>query len=81
MPQVKIDPPRAAFYAFFQVEGVSDSLSFAQDLFRQTKVGIAPGRAFGDGGEGWLRLCFAQDPATLATAADRLGSFIARHRP
>lgn len=79
MPGVKIDPPRAAFYAFFQVDGVTDSLSFAQDLFRQTKVGIAPGRAFGDGGEGWLRLCFAQDPATLAIAAERLGNFIASH--
>lgn len=81
MPQVKIDPPRAAFYAFFQVEGLADSLTFAQDLFRQTKVGIAPGRAFGEGGEGWLRLCFAQDPATLATAAERIGNFIASHRP
>lgn len=80
MPQVKIDPPRAAFYAFFQVEGVEDSLSFAQDLFRQTKVGIAPGKAFGDGGEGWLRLCFAQDPTTLATAAERLGNFIASYQ-
>ncbi len=80
MPSVKIDPPRAAFYAFFQVEGVTNSLAFAQDLFRQTKVGIAPGRAFGDEGEGWLRLCFAQDPATLATAAERLGNFIASYQ-
>lgn len=81
LPQVKIDPPRAAFYAFFQVEGVQDSLAFAQELFRQTKVGIAPGRAFGDGGEGWLRLCFAKDPATLAIAAERLGNFIAAYKP
>jgi aspartate/methionine/tyrosine aminotransferase len=80
LEQVQIDQPRAAFYAFFQVHGVSDSLTFAQDLFHQTKVGIAPGRAFGDGGEGWLRLCFAQDPATLAIAAERLGNFITSYQ-
>ena len=77
---VQIDSPRAAFYAFFKVDGITDSLEFAQQLFRATKVGIAPGRAFGDGGEGWLRLCFAQDPATLATAAERMGEFIRNYR-
>ena len=77
---VQIDSPRAAFYAFFKVDGIADSLEFAQQLFRATKVGIAPGRAFGEGGEGWLRLCFAQDPATLETAAERMGEFIRNYR-
>jgi aspartate aminotransferase len=77
MPGVHIDPPRAAFYAFFRVDGIVDSLKFAQDLFRTTKVGVAPGRAFGEGGEGWLRLCFAQKTETLSVAAERLAQFIA----
>jgi len=80
MPQIQIDPPRAAFYAFFKVEGMQDSLTFAQEMFRHTKVGVAPGRAFGEGGEGWLRLCFASDPATLAIAAERLGNFMASYK-
>lgn len=76
IPRVTIDPPRAAFYAFFKVAGVSDSLDFAKRLFRETKVGLAPGAAFGPEGEGWLRLCFASDPARLETAMERIERFL-----
>jgi aspartate/methionine/tyrosine aminotransferase len=72
IPRVTIDPPRAAFYAFFKVDGMVDSLAFAQDMFRKTKVGVAPGAAFGDEGEGWLRLCFASSADRLAIAMDRI---------
>ena len=77
MPRVTFDPPRAAFYAFFKVAGVDDSLDFAKRLFRESKVGVAPGAAFGPEGEGWLRLCFASDPKRLETAMDRLERFLA----
>jgi aspartate/methionine/tyrosine aminotransferase len=76
MPRVTLDPPRAAFYAFFKVAGVDDSLEFAKRLFRETKVGVAPGAAFGPEGEGWLRLCFASDPQRLTAAMDRLEAFL-----
>ena len=52
----------AAFYAFFRVDGMSNSLDFAKRLATEFKVGVAPGTAFGPSGEGWLRLCFAQSP-------------------
>jgi aspartate aminotransferase len=64
--------PEGAFYAFFQVDGMSDSLAFAKEALRRTKVGLAPGSAFGPMGEGFLRLCFARDPQQVATAIDRL---------
>ena len=76
MPRVTLDPPRAAFYAFFKVAGVDDSLEFAKRLFRETKVGVAPGAAFGPEGEGWLRLCFASDPKRLEVAMDRIEAFL-----
>ena len=64
--------PDGAFYCFFSVRGLTDSLAFAHALLEQTKVGIAPGLAFGPAGEGYLRLCYAQDEQILNKAFDRL---------
>jgi aspartate/methionine/tyrosine aminotransferase len=73
MPRVRFTPPEAAFYAFFEVEGVEDSLAFAKRIVREAGVGLAPGAAFGKGGEGgYLRLCFAQAPELLERAMERL---------
>lgn len=72
LPRVTIGRPRASFYSFFAVEGMTDSLAFAKQLLNDTGVGLAPGSAFGAGGEGFLRLCFASAPELLSRAMDRL---------
>jgi aspartate/methionine/tyrosine aminotransferase len=72
MPKVSLYRPEAAFYAFFAVDGMTDSLEYAKNLIATTGVGLAPGLAFGEAGEGWLRLCFASEPALLSEALDRL---------
>jgi len=72
LPRVRLARPRGAFYAFFRVEGLTDSMAFAKELIETAKVGLAPGSAFGPGGEGHLRLCFAATPETLSKALDRL---------
>jgi aspartate aminotransferase len=72
LPRVRLARPRSAFYAFFQVEGVTDSFAYAVELQRRARVGLAPGIAFGPSGEGHLRLCFAASLAKLSTALDRL---------
>ena len=64
--------PDGAFYCFFSVRGLTDSLAFAHALLEQTKVGLAPGLAFGPAGGGCLRLCYAQDEQLLNKAFDRL---------
>jgi aspartate aminotransferase len=69
--------PAAAFYAFVRVDGLSDSLAFAKELLQATGVGLAPGAAFGEGGEGRLRLCFAASLPTLEQALDRFAEFMA----
>ena len=56
---------------------MSDSLTFAKELLGATGVGLAPGAAFGPGGEGHLRLCFAATLPTLERALDRLAEFLA----
>jgi aspartate aminotransferase len=70
--RVEVARPEGAFYAFFQVDGMSDSLAFAKEALRRVKVGMAPGSAFGSMGEGFLRLCFARDPQQVAEAIERL---------
>ncbi|MGE0718863.1 MAG: pyridoxal phosphate-dependent aminotransferase [Alphaproteobacteria bacterium] len=75
-PRVRIARPEAAFYAFFGVDGMTDSLDFAKRLVRESKVGVAPGIAFGEGGEGYLRLCFASAPERLQKAMDRMGPLL-----
>ncbi len=72
LPKVRLARPRGAFYAFFAVEGLTDSLGFAKEILERTSVGLAPGAAFGPGGEGHMRLCFASGSARLAEAMDRL---------
>ena len=64
--------PDGAFYCFFCVDGLTDSLAFAHAILEHTKVGLAPGLAFGPAGEGYLRLCYAQDKTILNEAFDRL---------
>jgi aspartate aminotransferase len=71
-PRLTLSRPDAAFYAFVRVDGMRDSLRFAQDLVAKHGVGVAPGAAFGEAGEGHLRLCFASSPELLTRAFDRL---------
>ena len=70
--RVEVARPDGAFYAFLRVAGVSDSAAFAKELLTKTKVGLAPGSAFGQMGEGYLRLCFAREPAAIAAAVERM---------
>ena len=48
----------------------------AKRLLLETKVGIAPGVAFGAGGEGSIRICYAADKAVLEQAMERLYGFL-----
>jgi aspartate/methionine/tyrosine aminotransferase len=70
--RVRLARPAGAFYAFFGVDGVVDSLAFAKDIVQRCKVGLAPGIAFGPAGEAHLRLCFASSAARLEEAIGRL---------
>ncbi|MGB0630014.1 MAG: pyridoxal phosphate-dependent aminotransferase [Alphaproteobacteria bacterium] len=72
MKRVTLSRPEGAFYAFFAVDGMSDSVTFAQKLIDDVGVGLAPGLAFSEDGEGWMRLCFAADTQTVSAAMDRL---------
>ena len=70
--QVECSIPDAAFYAFFKVKGMKNSLDFAKKLIVETNVGVAPGIAFGSSGEGHLRICFAAKESFINNIMDRL---------
>jgi aspartate/methionine/tyrosine aminotransferase len=73
LPGIELAMPEAGMYAFFRVEGQTDSLAFAKRLVAQAGLGLAPGVAFGPQGEGWLRWCFAtREPSRLTEGVKRL---------
>jgi aspartate/methionine/tyrosine aminotransferase len=76
MPRIETALPAGAMYAFFRVEGVSDSLDFCKRLVREAKLGLAPGSAFGPEGEGFIRWCFAASDDRLADGITRLSRFL-----
>ncbi|MER9065583.1 pyridoxal phosphate-dependent aminotransferase [Mesorhizobium sp. M0902] len=68
--------PQGAFYLFFAVDGISDSRAAAFDMVDRANVGLAPGTAFGPGGEAFLRLCFHRRLDQLEEAANRLAKWM-----
>ena len=69
--------PDGALYAFLKIDGVTDSRLAALDIVDRTNVGLAPGTAFGPGGERFMRACFLRDTGQVAEAAERLARYIA----
>lgn len=85
MPQLQALPgivtavPVGGMYAFFRVDGESDSLALAKRLVLDAGLGLAPGAAFGAESEGWLRWCFAShDPLRLTEGVRRLEHYLGR---
>jgi aspartate/methionine/tyrosine aminotransferase len=76
MPGIVLPEPEGAFYLFPRIEGLSDSFEFCRKLLLEQRVGLAPGVAFGAGGEGSVRICYAADRSVLEPAIDRLGAFL-----
>ncbi|RBP17219.1 aspartate/methionine/tyrosine aminotransferase [Roseiarcus fermentans] len=70
--RVRFFEPEAAFYLFFAIDGFPDSRALALRLIDEAGVGAAPGSAFGPGGEGFLRICFARNPGQIAEATRRI---------
>ena len=71
--------PFGAFYVFPNIKkyGIT-SEEFATRLLQEEKVAVVPGNAFGDCGEGFLRISYAYSLDNLKIALDRVKSFIER---
>jgi aspartate/methionine/tyrosine aminotransferase len=76
MDGVTVPEPDGAFYLFPRIDGLRDSFGFCKRLLLQTGVGLAPGVAFGEGGEGCVRICYAAGHTILEQAMERLAAFV-----
>ena len=72
--------PRGAFYAFpnIQASGMDDE-TFAETLLREEGVAVVPGNAFGPGGDGFVRACYATAYEKIEEALRRMERFMSRH--
>ncbi|HEY1340462.1 MAG TPA: pyridoxal phosphate-dependent aminotransferase [Bryobacteraceae bacterium] len=75
-PGLTVPKPDGAFYLFPRIDGLEDSFGFCRRLLEETRVGLAPGVAFGAGGEGSIRICYAAERSILEPAMERLTKFL-----
>ena len=73
--------PHGAFYAFASVKNTGmDSEEFAEKLLRAEHVAVVPGEAFGPGGKGFIRCCYATGADELREALVRIKRFVNNSR-
>ncbi|MFL5539502.1 MAG: pyridoxal phosphate-dependent aminotransferase [Longimicrobiaceae bacterium] len=70
-------PVEGAFYCFVRLPPAlaADSLAAAERLLDEHRVVTVPGVAFGDAGEGWLRLSWVASPDALTAGIERIARF------
>jgi aminotransferase len=72
--------PRGAFYAFPNIRASGmDEETFAETLLKEESVAVVPGSAFGPGGEGFVRACYATEYSKIEEALRRMERFMSRH--
>ena len=71
--------PGGAFYVFPDISKFGlTSHEFAMRLLEEENVAAVPGTAFGEGGEGFLRCCYATAFEQLEQAMDKMQAFVER---
>ena len=79
IPGVTCRVPQGAFYAFPNVAAFGRSSDWmANYLLEEAGVAVLPGTAFGAGGEGYLRLCFANSMENIQIALERISAALGR---
>lgn len=69
--------PQGAFYVFPSIQSTGmKSLEFCEKLLRAKRVAVVPGDAFGDSGEGHIRVSYSYSVAHLAEALRRIEAFL-----
>ena len=74
----EVAKPSGAFYLFAKIpQGqIQDSMAFCVDLAEKNQLALIPGIAFGEAGEGYVRISYAASRKTLAEAMNRLAAYL-----
>lgn len=73
--RIDLAPPGGAFYLFVPIEG-QHSLPLARSLASEGRVVVIPGIAFGEKGEGYLRVSYAAELGAIREGIRRLGEAV-----
>ena len=68
--------PRATFYCWGRIPGGYASREFSSEFLEEGNVWMIPGSAYGEGGEGFVRISCAQSAERIAEAMERMEKFI-----
>jgi aspartate/methionine/tyrosine aminotransferase len=73
VPGLNIFKPRGTFYAFIDVHNFEiPSFELSKLLLEKARVAVAPGSAFGEEGEGYIRICFANSIENIQEGVKRM---------
>jgi aminotransferase len=76
---LKCFKPMGAFYAFPSIKETGfSSEQFCEKLLKEEKVAVVPGSAFGEAGEGYIRISYAYSIETINIAMERIARFMNR---
>jgi aspartate aminotransferase len=78
LPRLEVPEADGAMYLFLRVAGQNDSFRLAKQLIDEVGLGLAPGRAFGPEGEGWLRWCYAASWQKNELGVERFARFLSK---
>ena len=77
IPGISCKDPAGAFYLMANIKQTGlDSRTFAAKLLDQEHMLVIPGVGFGEGGEGFVRFCYATNDENIADGMDRLERFM-----
>ncbi|MDR0974647.1 MAG: aminotransferase class I/II-fold pyridoxal phosphate-dependent enzyme [Ruminococcus sp.] len=72
--------PKGAFYVFPSIKSTGlSSEEFCERLLNEKHVAVVPGNAFGDSGEGYIRVSYAYSLSHLMTAVEKIDEFLTEH--
>lgn len=73
--------PRGAFYCFPSIKQLGmKSEEFCERLLKEEQVAVVPGNAFGESGEGHIRMCYAASLENIEEALERIKRFVDRNK-
>ena len=76
--RLSTDRPSGAFYVFPKVDVRGDSATLCERILKEASVAVTPGSAFGEAGEGHIRISYAASRETITEGVRRIGEVLAK---